>query len=411
MKNINKSPIFQKILKRSSQSLEDYAKQCYQYFNKARVYDESFLQAFSQELQECGYEKEYQAILKQFQKNPVLQTAHHLTPTNGPTFSAIDLLCLCGLQEEYYLVGAFSGVSFSNTAFSGSLCYQDLPLVELVQKNSLAYQILQKENANRVLDTSQEKAIQKIRLVTSSYKDDLIYNSDFQKYRLDFWDSFTPKTLKFFPKPLKTESVLNWNLQVCASLQKVVFQKKKIVYFDICRLVKNYLLLKLAEKNNPLLQILPILAQKSPDIALFYSRKKGKKSWKVQPRNLQDLEGSKKLAQGDCTTLLELLKKNYCPSLFLVFLTIAFFLGVRVLGSFQQIVYLPQYEKLLKKILPSFLYNGELFLEHEWEKTFTSGRLTTKSGLFYPLDYAFSNRYLTIKEFQNQPMSQLWKYF
>ena len=407
MKNTSKNLLLQKLLQKSSQKLEHYAKNCYQYSRLEKKWDKVFLTAFANELKECGYQQECNAILEQFQRNCVLQTAHHITPTNGPTFSAIDLLCLLGLEEKFYLVGAFSGVAFSNTAFSGSLCYCDLPLKEVIQKNSSIYRTLQKESTNRKRDIQPQnlpKYEQKIRLVSSSYKDDLIYGSDFKKYRLEIWDGFTEKALLFFPSPGKRESVLNWNLRCCVNLQREVFQKKEIIYFDICRLVKNYLLVKLAEKNSPLLEALLMLQQKIPHIPFFYTCRRGKKSWKVQPINSRDF-----MADGEENFFLQFLQKDYCPSSFLVFLVIAFFLGVRVLGSFQQIIYLPQYEQLIKAILPSSLA-GEFFLKHQWEDTFTSGRLVLENGLFYPMDYVFTHRSLEIKRFQNQPLSWLWNH-
>ena len=120
--------------KYSDYTIQRYARQCYDY--SAAKLDDLFLDCFKQELINSGYQKDSNQILQQFKNNPVLQTAHHLTATNGPTFTAIDLVSLMGLEEKYYLVGVFSGVPFSNPAWSGSLSYGDIALEKMIQKTS-----------------------------------------------------------------------------------------------------------------------------------------------------------------------------------------------------------------------------------------------------------------------------------
>ena len=133
--------------KYSDYTIQRYARRCYDYTD-AKL-DGLFLDCFKQELINSGYKEDSDKILQQFKNNPVLQTAHHLTATNGPTFTAIDLVSLMGLEEKYYLVGVFSGVPFSNTAWSGCLSYGDIALKIVFRKLVLTSQIIKEKNKSR----------------------------------------------------------------------------------------------------------------------------------------------------------------------------------------------------------------------------------------------------------------------
>ena len=84
-----------------------------------------------------------------------------------------------GLEEKYYLVGVFSGVPFSNPAWSGSLSYGDIALEKMIQKTSPYYSKLIKENKDRKRDLVSEN---KIRLVFSDFR--AIYFG--RNFRLDW---------------------------------------------------------------------------------------------------------------------------------------------------------------------------------------------------------------------------------
>ena len=68
----------------------------------------------------------------------------------------------------------------------------------LKEKTSPYYSKLIKENKDRKRDLVSEN---KIRLVFSDFRDDLVFGSSFEKYRLDFWDAMQDKLLQYFPKP------------------------------------------------------------------------------------------------------------------------------------------------------------------------------------------------------------------
>ena len=112
--------------------MSEYANRCYDH--SSNNINTLFLSCFKEELIESGYKNICQKILYQFENSSVFQTAHHLTPTNGPIFSAIDLISLTAMVERYYLVGVFSGIPFSGSAWSGYISYGDLSIEDLVNK-------------------------------------------------------------------------------------------------------------------------------------------------------------------------------------------------------------------------------------------------------------------------------------
>ena len=63
-------------------------------------------------------------LLQELEQKRLLQTTMHLTPTEGPTFlAAHQLATLKQPKISNYLVGAYSGVPFSNSAWSGAINY------------------------------------------------------------------------------------------------------------------------------------------------------------------------------------------------------------------------------------------------------------------------------------------------
>ena len=388
--------------KYSDYTIQRYARQCYDY-TEAKL-DDLFLDCFKQELIDSGYQKDSNQILQQFENNPVLQTAHHLTATNGPTFTAIDLVSLIGLEEKYYLVGVFGGTSFSNTAWSGCLSYGNIALEKIIQKTSPYYFKLKKAAKNRNCDSTFEN---RINLIYSRFRDDLVFGSSFEKYKLDLWESMQEKMLHYFPKPKVNSAFSNWHLQSCSKIQSDLFGKRKIVYFDLCRLIKNYII-KAINQKNPLLEKLFCsfkTIEKNLNPIWFCSRKKGKKSWKTHLFFSKDLNFFS-LDNKVCWTTLKkfLSEKTICPSSFVSSFVLAFHCGIRCLGSFYQVEYLAHYEKCLENIFEK----DEITL-HDWSKTFTSGRLKEQGRLVYPLDYILEQKNLNLKDYQERKMSFLWE--
>ena len=92
----------------------------------------------------------------------------------------------------------------------------------------------------------------RIKLVKGEYRDDLVFNSSFGKYDINIFEALNKKILDFIPTINGNTSFTNWHLQSCQKFQSNLFNAKNIVYFDICRLVKNYLIMAV-DKKEPIL--------------------------------------------------------------------------------------------------------------------------------------------------------------
>lgn len=390
--------------KNSQKTIKQYARQCYNY-SSAKL-ENIFLKSFKEEIVRCGFKENVDDIIKQFIKNPVLQTSHHNTPTNGPVFTAIDLISLLGLEEKYYLVGTFNGLVFSNTAWSGCISHGSLELNKLIANKHFFYNKLKKEETDRIRD-NKTATNQKIRLIKSSYRDDLVFKSTFEKYRTEIWQSFQKKTLTYFPIPKITESASDWSLRSCIKIQSELFKNKNIIYFDLCRLIKNYLKLALSQNNNSLKDLLLTFRQieKKINPIWFYTRSKQKKH-KLIPIFTKDLNFLSLNSKTVFDNLLHLLNQDdYCPATFLIFFVLIFVQKIRCLGSFYQVDYINKYKIELAKIL-----NLEIdILDYTTKNSLTTGKLIENGQEVYPLKYIFNGESIKLKQYENKKIECLWK--
>ena len=107
--------------------LLDYADQLWEKPVAPPPFEIELRKAFETEFCRIGYnEIEAKAYSTALDRTRVLQTATHLTVSEGPTFLALHHLSLLGLPvAETYFVGAFSGVPFANAAWSGCLNFSN----------------------------------------------------------------------------------------------------------------------------------------------------------------------------------------------------------------------------------------------------------------------------------------------
>ena len=392
--------------------LSEYASQLYQ---KTPVPIESdLIHSFEDEWRDAGYtDEQIKTALRQLEETPVIQTSHHVTPTNGPGFLCIDLISLAGLSSfDCYLVGANSGVSFSNTAWSGALSYGDLPTAELLEQSSASYSQARRsaKERHRHGETSA-----RISLIPSNQRDQLVYGTKIGPYQLKLFSDFS-QSLKTIQTPRERgEAYSQWAITTCMNIQNRVFNTANIFYFDINRVIKRYLLKVLeADKEHLIKQLFfskelsKIVQETFQSLSPFLGTYRGKKSEKVDRLRWErhQLIGSKQIYEIDSVeTLHHLIKEDrICPGLFLVFLVLRFLNGIRCLGSFNQVEYLEVYRQ--KWIGLNLKWN--LDLDPDCPNVLTTGRLSIKKKPIWPLDLYLKKQRLSIKDFENWKMSQFW---
>lgn len=373
-------------------------------------------EAFLEEWIESGISmSNAEKLIQQLESYPVLQTSHHVTPTNGPTFLAYDLIASASFSEEKtYLVAASTGVPFSNAAWTGALSYGDIPLDDLLEVGSKAHLHAQRSLNDRIADGNQDK---RISIIPSKQRDQLVFGTKIQDFQLAMYNQLSNR-LKGIIKPVdRFEIYSHWACDICSHIQQKILNRSSILYFDINRVISKYLVKVLKNTHNHLiLEILfssdvNELLNKSFGFPVFFlTGYKGKKSFKIESlrwvngASQGDKSGERKYTKEELIDDLE----NYilCPGIFLQFLVLRFINGIKCLGSFNQLEYLEDYRKRWQELDFDF----ELKLEPDVDESLTTGRLLDDSGTpIWPLDTLWNEKVIKTEEYSQKPMSFFWE--
>jgi len=393
--------------------LSSYAGRLYQ--KASRELEPQLINAFKQELASMGNDNAtIQKALDQIQKAPVLQTSHHITPTHGPTFLALDLICLSGLpSSKLYLIGANSGVAFSNSAWSGALSYGSLDLDRLYQSDTSAYRQALKSQQER---TAHGEADRRVSLIPARQRDQLVFGTPLVRYQADLHDQFSEELQDLLPEMDPGQPYSHWSALTAAKIQSRVFEQRPFLIFDINRVISRYLVDILTGYPDHPCSILLSDSKKSADIlsafedpSMFLGIYRGKKSEKVDPltwkgKGLFSLK--KGLQQSNRETLIRQLEEQaLCPGIFLLFFILRFINGIRCLGSFSQVGYLESFRKRWKSTSPDW----DLDLEPDYRESLTTGRLVRDGKATWPLDLALEDQTLSIDSFADVKMGEFWQ--
>lgn len=373
------------------------------------------LQAFKKEWQSSGWcQTDITKASAQLEKYPVIQTSHHITPTNGPTFLTLDMICLCGLAPDlHYLVGANSGVAFSNSAWSGALSYQTIPLAQLLLEGSQAYHQAVKSNQERVCHGNNEN---RYSLIPARQRDQLSYGVKITENIYNKYAQLNAELKNRLPKMEIGKQYNRWAVKTCEQIQKTILNQPNIFYFDINQVITNYLI-KIIEKEDIHHPVFQVFFGKIADefwtafkkYPAFMGSYSGKKSYKVD-----QLYWEKQGLIGKKTTypinkpedLLALFQgKEICPAVLITFFILKFINRIRCLGSFNQIEYLEN----IKSTLLDFPSGWNLDLNHAAESMLTTGRIFKFDKPYWPLDLFLDKASIDVQAFAEYPMIKFWQ--
>ncbi len=395
--------------------LSRYAGRLYQ--KASRKLEPQLINAFRQELASMGSDTAtIQKALDQLQQTPVLQTSHHITPTHGPTFLALDLICLSGLpSSELYLIGANTGVPFSNSAWSGALSYGSLDLDRLYRRDTRAYRQALKSQQER---TAHGEADCRVSLIPSRQRDQLVFGTPLVRYQADLYDQFSEELQCLLPEMDVEQPYSHWSALTAAQIQSRIFEQRPFLIFDINRVISRYLVDILTGYPDHPCSILLSDSKKSADILSAFENPPiclgsycGKKSEKIDPltwkgnglfslkRGLQQLNREALIRQLE--------EQALCPGIFLLFFVLRFINGIRCLGSFSQVGYLESFRKQWKLTTPD--WDWDLDLEPDYHESLTTGRLVRGGKAIWPLDLALENKSLSIDSFADVEMGEFWQ--
>lgn len=386
------------IKQHSSKSLQEYSSWLWNAPQPNPV-DADFATLLSQHLQTLGQPTAtIQQILKQLSLCPSLQTTHHVTPTNGPTFATADLVALCGKPEDYiYLVGACTGIAFSNAAWSGALSYFNTPLHKLVKKSSKTW--------HKALRAEQERASkneQRLSLIAAKNRDALVFKAPQDYLLMEVWQDLDPQVQQLLGTP-EHQFYSEWALQSCQNIQKQLLGSQQIVYFDLSMVVSDYIQQKLGTTTEldwliapkPRAEVEKMFGNQN----LFLTTKLGKKSAKVKRLDCQQVPTNLDWIQQSLAT------GQFCPSIFLIFFVLLCMLGFHCWGSFYQMEYLHFYAQGWQSLgykpqIQSYLASGRLLKHHV---------PAFEHHALWPLDQVLSQQPLKINTLKNTKMQYLWQ--
>ena len=293
-----------------------------------RPIEKELLLAFDKELERLGTIGDQKLkILASLQERRVLQTAPHLGVTEGPRMLCINWLgSLAVSEKEFYVVGMFSGIPFSNHSRPGRI--------------------------NRKNDG--------VNLFPSTMQDALVYKSKIPDKLPEKLNTLPEKLLKFLPQAVVGASYTQWALQTCQRIERKILNKNNLIYLDINEIVAEYLVQVLKNRLHIFHKIFfhPEIRQQFikvfPKEIMFYAPVMNGKYEDIE--NMILLEESLKsksreiLLDNPEILIQEIKEGRICPSLILTFIVLSFLNQFKCFGSFAQVEYLPIYQEKLAKL-------------------------------------------------------------
>ncbi|HHO49513.1 MAG TPA: hypothetical protein ENK18_01270 [Deltaproteobacteria bacterium] len=331
-----------------------------------------------------------EALLDSIEANGVVLTPHHVCPTPGPTFGAIDVLSALG-HPGPILVLAWSGVPISNSAVSGALCYAVAQPGDLLQEGSAALARHRRSIRDRSRDGVTEG---RLNLVPSRLRDRLLYRCPMPDSVDEVLGSASAQLAALVPRPLAGESYPAWSIRTATAIQRRMLGRDDLWYIDLNEVATRYLLEVLAEPDHPISRLVradpegPLAAVS--DLSWFYTRRPGKREKVTTLRRCPEA-----LADG-------LASGAVCPGLVPVFGALRLLSRVHLLGGFRQVCY-------LEAIADAWLAAGLVGTDQGVPGRLMTGRLTTGGQPVYPLDVALGTVGTSALPGPATPMSTLWR--
>ena len=328
----------------------------------AKPMEEEMIAAFEKELKRIEAEEPIK-IIDSLKKNRILQTAPHLGATEGPRMLCVNYLGSLGVPpEDFYMVGMFSGIPFSNRSRPGRI---------------------NKKEAS-------------VNLFGSSMQDGLVYRSVITEKLIEGIEGLDNKIKELLPKAKIGDSYTSWALKACSNIERKILKKENLIYLDINEVVAEYLIRVLQNKDHIFYKIFfdpstqKEFTEAFPNEIIFYSpivEGKYEKMENVVFKNGMLESKNKKIPLNNEENLINELKHHrLCPALITGFLSLAFINQFKCLGSFAQVEYLPVYQQKLSKLK---------FMEKIDIKNIPTSNLTT--GTFdenvYPVDIILGEKF------------------
>ena len=401
-------------------TLSEYSTSLWNIISERPSMELELRQAFETEFCRIGFtEEQTQSYSVELERTRVLQTATHLTTSEGPTFLALHHLALLGMpQGENYFVGSYSGIPFANAAWSGCLNFSNrIDLESVVSVHAPGFAELKRADNDRVRDSSDRR----ISLIPGKMRDARVFRSRIPEKMAKLITYFSEPIMAISPKAKNGEDFTKWASNFCTNQLKKIFPSKSVIYFDLNEVISNYLELVISNSKHPIYKLFfdnavrnSVFSVFPSDTPLFsvdvnYKNKMRQESVVLNGDELLSQNYKLKLTQENLIN--EIKSGALCPGLFLGFTTLSFINGLICFGSFEQVEYLAGFKQ---KWLKLDLLDKEIVHKSN-TSAFTSGRCVDESGEgIHPLDLLLGmemkfNENQTVGELMDPLLSRLLK--
>jgi len=336
-------------------ALEEYAQSLWEASGHESNLEKELVKSFQKEFLRVGYTEEQAALwIGSLARTRTLQTATHLTASEGPTFFATHHLALMGIPDgESYLVAAYSGVPFANAAWSGCLNFSaELELEEILSAKAPGFSVLLKSDRDRRRDTSERR----ISLTPGTFRDAQVFGSEISEKQDSLSTHWNDSLKPLMPSVGSGSSFSSWASGFCHNQAKILFPDSNLVYFDINEVIRNYLLEILPQSQNRFRGMLlnakhfqTILESSGVETPLFSINSRHGNRIRMEPLFLREnrLEGQNYSMNMEEEKLVQMLQeRTLCPGLFIGFSVLVYLNGLNCLGSFEQVEYLARFKKI-----------------------------------------------------------------
>jgi hypothetical protein len=399
---MNRPQLSKVIEKWGNESLEGYGQLWWQGPKRPPPLERELIQAFKETWQQMGWaDVLVKQLLEELEQKRLLQTAMHLTPTEGPTFLAShQLATLRQPQTSSYLVGAYSGVPFSNAAWSGAINYgTKTSLEQILHPSNPLFRQAQAAVVDRIRDGDHPR----LSLIPSKWRDGLVDRSATPDRLNELFSDLLPGVRESSLRSIVPKnSYDNWALSFSEKLTRSVLNNHRIYFFNLNEVIRKYLIIVLKDDSHWLTQIfLNPWKIKSLEKELANNwfvaevEKQGKK--KVEQIHLQNrcFESKTISISAEPESIISALNEHrFCPGLTICFWILAFYNGIRCLGGFEQIEYLAELDSRFNQLEFQNLIN----YSSDQTALLTTGRCIDQDYEVYPIDVFLGNSKIPLPE-------------
>ena len=399
---MNRPQLSKVIEKWGNESLERYGQLWWQGPKRPPPLEPELIQAFKETWQQMGWaDVLVKQLLEELEQKRLLQTAMHLTPTEGPTFLAShQLATLRQPQTSSYLVGAYSGVPFSNAAWSGAINYgTKTSLEQILHPSNPLFRQAQAAVVDRIRDGDHHR----LSLIPSKWRDGLVDRSAIPDRLNELFSDLLPGVRESSLRSIAPKNYYdNWALSFSEKLTRSVLNNDRIYFFNLNEVIRKYLINVLKDNSHWITQLfLDPWKIKSLEKELANNwfvtevEKQGKK--KVEQIHLQNrcFESKTISISAEPESIISALNENrFCPGITLCFWILAFCNGIRCLGGFEQIEYLAELDSKLNKLEFQNLIN----YSSDQISLLTTGKCVDQDYEVYPMDVLLGNSKLPLPE-------------